>query len=209
MMNILYVIATSQSLARFLALLGIFALPSYAFAIGNFKPSQQELSTLPEYCAPRAESWGNDFKHPVVARWVAVFGKDWIHLHHYCRALLLEKKSYKTSNRKIKKSLLIQSIKEIEYMEGNVTSNFPLWVEMTIRKGGVYKGLKEYSKAAATFQKAISLSPSLAKPYCALFDVYMKMGATDSAVNILGVGLDNATKGRCLVRREKRMRQHD
>jgi len=32
-----------------------------ALAIGNFKPTKQELRLLPAYCGPRAEPWGNGY----------------------------------------------------------------------------------------------------------------------------------------------------
>ncbi len=64
-----------------------------AIAIGKFKPSPAELRMLPAYCGPRAQPWGNGGSRPEVRRWFQVFWRDYVHMHHYCLALLSLRKA--------------------------------------------------------------------------------------------------------------------
>ncbi len=172
-----------------------------AFGIGDFKPTKAELMLLPAYCAPRAQPYGNQNDHPEVSRWAGMFGPDWIHMHHYCTALLLQKKaSLSLSDRKIRDGMLQKALSEIAYVERAVSPTFVFRAEMATVKGDALEQLNQSPLALLAYRQAIESDPTYPRAYIRLGALQAKLGQKEAALATVTQGLQVVQNSKALKR---------
>lgn len=170
------------------------------FAIGNFNPKPEELRLLPAYCGPRAQPWGNDSNHPEVAPWAAMFGGDWIHLHHYCSALLNKLQAYRSIGAKSKAGFN-EVLNEVGYVERNVSAGFVLAAEMAVLKGEALEQVGQQPAALQAYRQAIEKKRDFVSAYLRLADLQVKLGKPKEAEETIYQGLTQKPDSKGLKRR--------
>lgn len=187
-----------------LSALAVHALALFsgnAFGIGDFRPTKMELMLLPAYCAPRAEPYGNQKDHPEVSRWIGMFGSDWTHMHHYCAALLWEKKSsLSLSDKKRRDGMLQTALSEIAYVERNVSPAFVFRGEMATVKGDALAQLNQPQLALLAYRQAIASDPAYANAYVRLGALQAKLGEREAALATVTQGLQLIPGSKALKR---------
>lgn len=172
-----------------------------AWAIGSFKPTPAELAALPAFCGPRAEPWGNQSDRPEVKPWLAIYGPDWGHMHHYCSGLNFINQSYRATSAYEKERVLRAAIREIDYTIRNTRKGTPLAAELLMARGTALVGLKRYSEAGQNLESALAIAPKLRRAYVALADVYVTLKQRDKALHIVAEGIRHNPESTVLKRR--------
>ena len=165
----------------------LYSLP--ASAIGAFKPTPGELALLPPYCRPRAETWGNDASRPEVARWMGVFPSDYIHMHHYCVALLAINNAQVSMNEPERRANYNRAMNNLEYMQERASPGFVLWPDLLHNRAKVERGLGDTGAAVISLQKAIERNANYTPPYAELADIHVSLGHKEEARQVLEAGL--------------------
>ncbi len=184
-----------------LALLTIIMQSDESHAIGAFRPSAMELRMLPAYCAVRAEKWGNDKKDPRTKKWYSVFGNDFIHLHHYCGAILdyLKAPLEPTEKKRIKR--YEHSLYNFDYVAERVSPNFILWPELLMFRSKVHNKLGHAGKAIKDAKAAVDRKPGYIKGIVNLADLLVQYGRREDAVKVIQDGLKIKPTSRILRHR--------
>lgn len=178
-------------------------IPASALAIGSFRPAVNELALLPGYCAPKAQPYGDDAKHPEVAPWADQLGyADYRHLHHYCDALLhIMRANRAIGNATQQKSLLSIALLNLDYMQKNASAEFSLQAEIAVTRGQVLERLGRPAEALAEYQRAMAHTVTFAPAYMRLADLYLKQGKRAQAEQTVRAGLEQAPTSAPLLRR--------
>lgn len=179
----------------------IIAMPYHAHAIGNFNPDPKELRLLPHYCGPRAQSWGNDGNRPEVRRWLNVFGSDYVHMHHYCQALLSLRKAPLARDQKSRNFMYKTALQNLEYTEQRVSPGFRLRPELYVLMAQAHEGLGNTGKALDYARRAVRAKQDYTRGIALFADLSIKLGQTDTARKALRKGLSLKPKSRLLRRR--------
>lgn len=174
---------------------------SEAWAIGNFKPTPAELAALPAFCGPRAEPWGNQADRPEVKPWLAIYGPDWGHMHHYCSGLNFINQSYRATSAYEKERVLRAAIREIDYTIRNTRKGTPLAAELLMARGTALIGLKRHSEAGRDLESALAIDPKLRRAYVSLADVYIALKQQDKALHTVAEGIRHNPESTVLKRR--------
>lgn len=187
----------------FLWALIMSVLPTAALAIGAFRPTVNELALLPGYCAPKAQPYGDDAKHPEVAPWAEQLGyADYRHLHHYCDALLhIMRANRAIGNATQQKSLLSIALLNLDYMQKNASAEFSLQAEIAVTRGQVLERLGRPAEALAEYQRAMAHTVTFAPAYMRLADLYLKQGKRAQAEQTIRTGLQHVPTSAPLQRR--------
>ncbi len=168
-----------------------------AWAIGSFHPTKRELRSLPDYCGPRATTWGNDLRVPEVRQWADRFGKNnWIHMHHLCDALLQMQRVAVPGTPEIqKRANLSEALKNIDYSMRRSTVDFVLWPMMLLKKGEILEDLGEDEKAGMLYIRALRKDRCNPTIYERLASYYERYGEHDEAVKMRGY--EEQARGTC------------
>lgn len=171
-----------------------------ADAIGTFNPTEAELALLPPYCLSRAYQWGTD--HPEVRRWRAVFGEDYIHMHHYCQGLLyLMRGDISPLDSHEAHFNYKKAVGNLEYMEDRASPGFSLMPELYLKKGQALSRMGESREAVAAFRKSIKLKPDYVPAYAVFSDFFLMRGQNGKARQVLREGLSAVPDAGILQRR--------
>lgn len=163
----------------------------------------REVRLLPPYCVYTqyfdARYRTNEAEKK---RWVAALGPTFIHLHHYCFALLKTNRALLlTKEKRYREFYLRDSLREFEYIIDRSPSDFVLLPEIHTKKGENLVRLGRGQFAVFEFERAIELNPEYWPPYAQLADHYKTTGATDKARDVLAKGLSRAPEAKALQRR--------
>lgn len=182
------------------AVLALAMIAPRADAIGTFNPTEAELALLPPYCLSRAYHWGTD--HPEVRRWRAVFGEDYIHMHHYCQGLLyLMRGDISPLDSHEAYFNYKKAVGNLEYMEDRASPGFSMMPELYLKKGQALSRMGELRKAAASFRKSIELKPDYVPVYAVFSDFFLTHGESEKARQVLHEGLSVVPDAGILQRR--------
>ncbi len=201
-MNIAPRSTVTNSIVRQLFITAIFVMfPATSHAIGNFHPSERELKLLPSYCKPRAHNWGNDRNDPRTKKWYRIFGNNYIHMHHYCQAILYLTKANLEFNSLRRTRLLENALEELKYMEKRITPDFVLLPELYIYLSKSYRGLNDLGKAFYYADKAVTLKPDYIKGVIVFADLAVSLGQRDEALKAIEKAIEKKPKSNSLKRR--------
>ncbi len=166
-------------------------------AQGAANITDAEMAMLPPYCKVKLRS-----KDPVLIQpWEMRFGHDnWIHMHHYCDALVEMKRVYRV-NAYEKKQTLHNAVWQFDYMLTQTQPDFFMRPDFHYGKGLALQLQKNEGAAIAEFHKAVAIKADYIPALTELVTIYNKMGKKDMALSILKQGLDKSPANKGLRRR--------
>jgi len=154
--------------------------------------SQDELRALPRVCL--AQQFINDaLRAPIVPEaerreWSARLGEGYKHYHHYCWALM-DLRRGNTGPPQHRQSSYSEAVRNLEYVQRNAPSTFPMLPEVCLRKGMALRYLGNEGGAAREFLDAIEIKRDYTPAYSALIDLYVDLKDYDAARTVLERGL--------------------
>lgn len=157
-------------------------------------PTDAEVASLPPYCLAK-------FRGVAVEQWQNTLGSIYLHVHHYCGAMVYINRYYKSSNAQDRKFYIREIIDNLDYMISHAEQSSALMPEIYFTKGRVLTLDGRNGEAAKEFFHAIQLKPDYVDPYAALADFYSGVGKKQDALKILEEGLRQVPGSRSLVRR--------
>ncbi len=189
---------------RVVFLLSIFCFPIASQAIGNFKPSEAELRLLPKFCSLRATRWGNDIKDPRIQPWYAIYGSDWIHMHHYCKGLDHINKgnglgAHRVFQYKTAINELSYSLRRAE-PRGKESVILP---KIYTKIGEAYEGLGNKVSAESFYRKSIHTFPKYLSAYKRLVNMLIRSNRFNEAKVINDKGILLFAKSKFFPRKKQ------
>jgi len=164
-----------------------------------FSPTDEELKALPLYCTDKIKTKNH-------AKLRSVFGKDFLHLHHYCFGMNFYKRANNEfKNKNLRIHYLGRSEANYNYIIEHTSPEFVLRPEVYVKAGKTKEMQNEFSKAAEYYIRAINEKPDYSKSYVALSILYKRQGNIKGAVEILEQGLKVNPKSKKLKRQLKRI----
>jgi tetratricopeptide (TPR) repeat protein len=156
--------------------------------------SELELSLLPKYCldAQFVGKYGDAYTNtsPNAPQWIAVMGKGFWAVHHYCWALLSLNRVQKPSVPTMERQLMREyAINDMNYVINNTDPNFILLPEIYTKIGEVQLLLRHPSDAGNAFAKARSLKPDYWPAYYQWADFLRSAGRKNEARELVEEGL--------------------
>lgn len=143
------------------------------------KITKNEWRLLPSFCmyTQTAPGWGTETQRRLHAT-----NNDWIHVHHYCWAIVWTMRSYQPGmSQREARHYLWTAIDDLSYTINNTTPGFLLRPDMFVRKATLHARLGNYTPAAAAARDLIAERPELPEGYIALADVQIKAGHPEQA----------------------------
>ena len=130
--------------SRTFLLLGItLLLPIPSVAQDKYSFTKEEYQSLPQYCqAQRFIARDNRHRHiseSEYASWKAKLGPDYLHMHHFCRALISLRRAALSSSIREKNWGYDRAIRDFDYVLRNVDRAFVLLPEIHLRKGLAFR----------------------------------------------------------------------
>lgn len=166
-----------------------------------------ELALLPPYCQDvQAIRYGNEFDNPSprAGHWVAVMGKSFWHLHHYCWGLIHLRRSQAPGLTPAARQGMVQAaVSDYLYVVQKSPTDFPLAPEIYLRIGEAELLLGRSTSASEFFQRARALKPDYWPAYTRWIDLLIKTKQTALAKELAAEGLRHAPTSRELISRYK------
>lgn len=152
-----------------------------------------ELASLPPYCVDVdlwSRSGSNHSPSPAQQRWIAMVGRTFWALHHYCWALLKARRAdYVGVAPVLRSGLLASAISEANYVIEHSTPDFPLLPEIHFRIGQFNMRLERYAEALAAWDRSRVAKADYWPPYVEIANLNLRIGRRSEALAILNEGL--------------------
>ena len=163
-----------KRLLRTLAIAGWALLLACGPATAQISPrvaakevTRGELALLPEWCidsqdGPYGSPEGGEYinKSPRAREWVGLMGRDFWHMHHYCRGLRdLIRLSGGVLNPRERTFLLGRAVDEFNYVIDNCQASMPLLPEVFLKRGEIQSQQGDLVNAMDSFDAARKLKP--------------------------------------------------
>jgi tetratricopeptide (TPR) repeat protein len=178
-------------------------IPGYPTNIDAYDP--REVAMLPPYC-PYTQLFRD--KVPAgknadeVARWQAVLGATYQHMHHYCWGLMKTHRGVILAREQRVRQFYLQSaIEEFDYVIERAPAEFLLMPEILTKKGENLVRLGKGPIAVFQFERAAELKPDYWPPYAQMSDYYKGVGDSKKAREVLEQGLSFSPEAPALKRR--------
>ena len=183
-----------------LMLLLVLSFPLYAAL--PYKPSATEVTSLPEFCKYKL-GYGDKAGDQ---QWKKVFGKEWVHFHHYCTSLNFLNRANKTfSDKQAKRHYLQNAEGDINYMFGATEKDYFFRPQFYYQLAKIQEKRKDREKAIASYQQAIKLKNDFVSAYMSLSRLYKRMGDIEGAKQILKEGLKHNPESKALKKKLKKL----
>lgn len=190
----------------FLAIL-IFGGTAYAGGPSSSgrQVSSADLAFMPPYCrgTQLIREVSNDPKS--VQEYVAIYGKPYIHLHHYCWALNWERKAWQLKTKGQRDRSLERALGDIDYVLQRSGEGFVLLPEIYSTQARILSTLNRAPLAILALQNAIKVKPDYVPAYIKLSDYYLKANNKTQAIKILEQGIDNTENAATLIKRLEKL----
>ena len=161
-----------------------------------------ELALTPPYCQDvQTMRYGDAYSNtsPNAHKWVALMGKGFWALHHYCWALINLARAERVSTAPvIRQGLREGAINDMMYVIHNTPADFVLLPEIFTRKGQVELLLRRTVDAQASFAKARELKPDYWPAYLQWAQYLANAGQKAQARELLAEGLRQAPSSKTL-----------
>jgi tetratricopeptide (TPR) repeat protein len=182
------------------ALLALLSSPALAGKPTNV--TDAEMALLPKYCPDTfGFKYGDAYTNtsPNAPKWVAMMGKNFWAMHHYCWALINLGRAQKPSMPPGTRDTTRQyAIDDLQYVIENTTPDFILLPEIYTKIGEVQIDLKRPMDARDSFARARSLKPDYWPPYFQWGQYLLQAGLKKDAREVVEEGLSYAPQSRAL-----------
>lgn len=166
------------------AMVVTLAAPTTSIAVpSNPRVTPQEWRLLPRECmyvegAPSVHLRGQYTRD-----------STWVHMHHYCWALVQEARTFRSSvPRHVADQYMDAAIENLDYVIARSKPGFGFRPDMFVRKARLLARRGRFVEAVAASRQLIAESPELPEGYIALADVQIKAGRRDQALETLDRG---------------------
>jgi hypothetical protein len=177
---------------------------------GTFTPG--ELALLPDFCKDVQGVYYGDSTNPSprAGYWLGVIGPDLWHMHHYCRALVMERRASQPGMNPTAKSVaLLRAQADYEYILGVGSRKDPLMPEIMLRFGDLLVQMNNLPEADRQWQRARELKPDYWPAYTRWIDVLIGLKLFERAAALTAEGLQQVPNNRELLDRTASLeRQH-
>jgi len=180
----------------------LLSLGTSAFAGKPENVTDAEMALLPQYCPDTfGFKYGDAYFNtsPNAPKWVALMGKNFWAMHHYCWALInlgrAQKPSMPASQRQATREY---AISDLQYVIENTTPDFIMLPEIFTKKGEILLSLKRPLEARDAFAKARDLKPDYWPAYFQWGEYLMRAGQKKEAREVVEAGLSFAPDTRAL-----------
>lgn len=182
-------------------------LPVAAQAPENI--SAGEVALLPKYCRDTMalQTSGMDFyAAPQTHYWTGLMGKSFMHMHHYCWAIVKVRRALLPGiNNMLRRSMIANAIGDHVYVIRNSPPNFVLRPEIFTKIGEAYLLLQDPGNALNAFNQAIAAKPDYAPPYDRWAEALEAAGNKKAALTFLASGLKHNPSSEILRARYQRL----
>ena len=170
----------------------------------------REIAMLPAFC-----KYTEYFRQKVpggsnteeVNRWRSIIGPSFIHIHHYCFALIKTNRALLlTRTAQYREFYLRDSLQEFQYVIDRVPEEFVLLPEILTKRGENLVRLSQGPTGVLDFERAAELNPAYWPAYAQMGDYYKSVGQIDKAKAAFESGLEHAPDTAALTRRLAELR---
>lgn len=163
--------------------------------------NQAELALLPDFCrgTQLIRTISRDPKP--IADYLAIYGKPYYHLHHYCWALNAENKAVRISDKYLRESKLTYALSDIKYSLDRSDPGFVFLPEIYNTQARILFALRRDPEAVVALNKAIEAKPDYVPAYFRLSDYFVDKGNKAEAIKILEQGIDYTEQANALIKR--------
>jgi tetratricopeptide (TPR) repeat protein len=166
--------------------------------------TEAEMATLPPYCKDTS-TFGSGDAYSNVSRdapkWVAMMGKGFWSMHHYCWALInLSRIQRPSTPPVIKEGTREAAISDMNYVINYVPRDFVVLPEIYTKRGEVQLALNREGEALESFNTARTLKPDYWPAYYQWADHLSRTGRKAQARQVVKEGLAHAPQSRSLQR---------
>jgi tetratricopeptide (TPR) repeat protein len=182
-------------------LLSCMVAPASANKPNNI--TDAEMALIPKYCPDTMGfNYGDAYYNtsPRASGWVALMGKNFWAVHHYCWALInLSRANHPGLPAEIRKGTLEGVRSDYQYVLEHSTPDFILLPEIYTRTGEVELLLARPNKASEAFARARELKPNYWPAYSRWADVLIHSGKRAEAKELVKSGLEYAPTAKVLL----------
>lgn len=158
-----------------------------------------EWKMLPEYCIDTQGFKYGKGQSPNAAKWVALMGETFWHLHHYCLGIVQFNRAQRNSFEPvIRRGFLQSAIDNFQYVTQRMVENFVLAPEIFVYAGRAHLLLKEPKAADEAFARARALKPDYWPAYSWWSTYLANHGQVGTAKALVNAGLEHAPQSRTL-----------
>lgn len=137
---------------------------------------------------------------PNAPRWVALMGKDFWHMHHYCWALINIRRAERASLPAAEKlRLRREALSDFRYVVSNSTHDFIMLPEIYTWMGRTELMLRDPRAAAESFARARMLKPDYSPAYRHPAEFLLSQGNRKEAMKLVEAGLQHAPHAKDLL----------
>ena len=155
--------------------------------------TEGELALAPSYCQDvQGIKWGDQYSNtsPRAAHWVALMGKTFWAMHHYCWALIhIQRSSAAGLSPQVRQRMIQEAIGDYDYVIQNATPNFVLLPEIYLRIGEAQVLANNPAAAMDAFATARKIKADYWPAYVRGAEVFERLGMKAKAKSLLENGL--------------------
>ena len=174
---------------RLFVLLVASVLPALANAVATnpgVRPNEWRL--LPRHCM-YVEGAPGRTSDPATTRRMLDSDPTWVHMHHYCWAIVQEFRTFRSNMPRREAELTLDAaVMSLDYVIERSRPGFQFRPDMFVRKARLLARRGKFIEAADAARQLIAESPALPEGYIALADVQIKAGRPDQARETLERG---------------------
>lgn len=168
----------------------------------NITPEERAL--VPKFCADTQGfgKYGDAYFNtsPNAAKWVAMMGDGFWHMHHYCWAIINYNRAIRINfPRQHRMATLKDARGDFYYVVNNTGPDFILLPEIYTWIGRISVVMKESREAESAFSKARELKPDYWPPYYHHGEYLLSIGKKIEALEIVKAGLQQAPNTKALL----------
>lgn len=174
--------------------------PATAYGgLDNYQLTREEVALLPEFCKHTQliiERHGNATAQK---QWIDRVGPSFLHMHHYCIAVVAYVRSFRHSNTPADRNgYLGFGLINLDYVIRNAEPEFSFLPEVMYRRGQIRLRQNRPSDAAQDFEAALKGDPGHVRASYELSQVAIAMGDRARARSVLEAALSRSPESRLL-----------
>lgn len=189
--------------ASMVAAAAVLSLGQHDSSASPTNITDAEMAVLPKYCndAQTFHGYGGtpDSWSPNAPKWIALMGKGFLTIHHYCWALIDLMRIQKPGVPEvIKLGTRQQAVRDLSFVIENSPANFIMLPEIYTKMGDVQLSLKAYQDAYVSYGKARSLKRDYWPAYFRWAEFLSNAGRKPQAKALVAEGLSYSPDSRPL-----------